>query len=463
MTMTTTETLQIGPSNPDGKKFGLSASDPIGFFGATPQVQPSGALQSAIPQGASGYGNAGGQVTIYTSSQSPTGIATITSAEQSLTVTGVLSTDLVFYNKPTAQAGLALCMGRVSAANTVKLSLGNSTGSTITPTGSESWIIGTIAANLQVTATLSPAAVAANSVSEQTFTLSGAAAGALQSGAGQLVWANKPTQQAGLGLMSARISGNNQVALTFANFTAATITPTASEAYIFGALTGVVAVSNIINFGISIGSPAGVATITTAERAATEAGLAATDLVVGISKPTLQAGLGVCSGRISAASTLQVTFVNPTAATVTPTASEVYAVTVYRPSPGALLSVFSVTITPASVAASTTAEQTFAVTGITSGQPVWAEPQGQLNSTGAIAFAGVRASATNQIGIVFANLSASAVTPPSLTWLVAQVNQTTPTAGNFVALSVLPANNQVENLVNAMRSAHVGLGLIAGA
>lgn len=459
--MTTTNKLYQGPQNPDGKVFGLSSSDPIAFYGATPIVQPSSPLQSAIPTGASGYGNAGGQVTVYTSSQSPASIATITAAEQSLTVTGLLATDLVFYNKPTAQAGIALCLGRVSAANTLKLSLGNSTGGTLTPTGSEAWIVSTLAANLQVSASLSPAAVAANSVSEQTFTLSGTAANALATG--MMLWANKPTQQAGLGLMSARIPANNQVALTFANFSAATITPTASETYLFSALSGVMAVSNILNFGMNVGTLALIATVSSNEQTVTEAGIAATDVMVGITKPTHQTGLIMGAGRVSAATAIKVSFANPTAGNLTPTASEVYGVTVYRPSPAAIMSLFSATITPASVAASTTAEQTFAVTGIVSGQPVWAEPQGQLNSSGGVAFAGVRASATNQIAITFANLTAAAVTPPSLTWLVAMVNQTTPTAGNFVAQAVLPHNNQLQNLANAHRSAAVSLGLIAGA
>lgn len=463
MPMTTTNKLQQGPQNPDGKVYGLSASDPIAFFGATPIVQPSGALQSAIAQGASGFGNAGGQVTVYTSTQSPVGIATITVAEQSLTVTGLLATDLVFYNKPTAQAGIALCTGRVSAANTLKLVLGNSTGATLTPTGSEAWIVGALAANLQVSAALSPVAVAANSVSEQTFTLSGTAAGALQNAVGELVWVNKPTTQAGLGLMSARISGNNQLALTFANFSAATITPTASETYLIGGLTGVVATANIINFGVGVGTLSLIATVSSNEQSITEAGIQAADVMVGMTKPTHQTGLIMGAGRVSGASTAKVSFANPTAGNLTPTASEVYGVTIYRPSPGALMSVFQVTITPASVAASTTAEQTFSVTGIVSGQPVWGNPQGNLGTAGAVAFAGIRASATNQVGITFANLSTAAVVPPALTWYIAQINQTTPTAGNFVALGVLPHNNQVANLIQQMRAAHVALGMIAGA
>jgi hypothetical protein len=147
---------------------------------------------------------------------------------------------------------------------------------------------------------------------------------------------------------------------------------------------------------------------------------------------------------------------------VTPTASEVYAVTVYRPSPGALLSVFTVTITPASVAANTAAEQTFSVTGIVSGQPVYGCPQFNFGTAGAVAPAGIRASATNQVAINFVNVSAAAIVPPAGSWLIAQFNQTTPTAGNNVSLSVLPLTNQMANLLGAIQSAAVTMGLIKG-
>src|ERR1700731_2906002 len=164
--MVTTEKLPVGPSNPDGKVFGATAADPIAFFGGTPIVQPTNPMQAAIPQGASGFGNAGGAVTVYTSTQSPVGIATITAAEQSLTVTGLLATDLVIVNTPVTVAGVAVALPRVSAANTLKLVLGNSTGATLTPTASQAYIVATIAANLQVRQALSPAAVAANSVGD---------------------------------------------------------------------------------------------------------------------------------------------------------------------------------------------------------------------------------------------------------------------------------------------------------
>lgn len=81
-------------------------------------------------------------------------------------------------------------------------------------------------------------------------------------------------------------------------------------------------------------SPVSVATITAAEQtfAATGIGLLTTDVVF-VQKPTAQAGLGIVGSRVSAADTLAITFVNPTVAAITPTASEVYKVTVLRVQP----------------------------------------------------------------------------------------------------------------------------------
>lgn len=77
-------------------------------------------------------------------------------------------------------------------------------------------------------------------------------------------------------------------------------------------------------------SPASVANATSAEQtfAATGIGLLTTDLVV--VNVAGQAGLGVVSTRVSAADTLAITFGNFTAATITPTASTVYTVGVFR-------------------------------------------------------------------------------------------------------------------------------------
>ena len=71
------------------------------------------------------------------------------------------------------------------------------------------------------------------------------------------------------------------------------------------------------------------ATITTAEQTVTVPGLAVGDMVF-VSKPTAQAGLGVAGARVSAADTLAITFVNPTAGGITSTAGEEWLGTVIK-------------------------------------------------------------------------------------------------------------------------------------
>jgi uncharacterized protein YijF (DUF1287 family) len=75
--------------------------------------------------------------------------------------------------------------------------------------------------------------------------------------------------------------------------------------------------------------PAAVATVTTAEQSLTVQGLAPGDLVFW-QKPSNTAGVGVVNMRVSAANTLQVIFVNPTAGSVN-AASETWTLLVFRP------------------------------------------------------------------------------------------------------------------------------------
>lgn len=87
-------------------------------------------------------------------------------------------------------------------------------------------------------------------------------------------------------------------------------------------------------FSITL-SPGSVAPNTSAEQtfSATGIGLLSTDLVV-VQKPTSQAGLIIGGARpTSTADQLAINFGNLTAATITPTASEVYTVGVFRVQP----------------------------------------------------------------------------------------------------------------------------------
>jgi hypothetical protein len=84
----------------------------------------------------------------------------------------------------------------------------------------------------------------------------------------------------------------------------------------------------LINLTIS---PAIVAANTTATQTFTLPGLKTTDFITDITKPTLQAGLGIVGYRITALDTLAIDFSNNTGAGITPTAGETYLVGVCRP------------------------------------------------------------------------------------------------------------------------------------
>lgn len=86
---------------------------------------------------------------------------------------------------------------------------------------------GNVAKMVIASIVLSPASVAANTTAEQTFAVTGM--GLL---AGDYVAVNKPTAQAGLGIVGARAAGTDSLAVTFSNNTAGAIVPTASETYL---------------------------------------------------------------------------------------------------------------------------------------------------------------------------------------------------------------------------------------
>jgi hypothetical protein len=77
-------------------------------------------------------------------------------------------------------------------------------------------------------------------------------------------------------------------------------------------------------------SPVSVGVTTSTEQTFTVTGLNLGDFI-DVSKPTTQPGLALGNCRVSASNTLAINFVNITAATITPTASEVYTLVVTRP------------------------------------------------------------------------------------------------------------------------------------
>lgn len=84
------------------------------------------------------------QLRVFTQALTPVFVAANTTAEQTFTVPGLNVDDVVYINKPTAQAGLGIVGQRVSAANTLAITFSNNTASQITPTASETYSVGAI-------------------------------------------------------------------------------------------------------------------------------------------------------------------------------------------------------------------------------------------------------------------------------------------------------------------------------
>lgn len=76
---------------------------------------------------------------------------------------------------------------------------------------------------------------------------------------------------------------------------------------------------------VNVGTLSAVLTITSAEQTVACTGVEVGDFV-SINKPTAQAGLGIVGARVTAKDTIGITFMNTTAGSITPTASEIYKV-----------------------------------------------------------------------------------------------------------------------------------------
>jgi hypothetical protein len=88
-----------------------------------------------------------------------------------------------------------------------------------------SYVSGNLVTQSVISVTLSPALIVLNTTAEQTFTVNGLRVGDV------LGCINKPTAQAGLGIVGCRVSAANTLAITFSNNTGSSITPTASQVY----------------------------------------------------------------------------------------------------------------------------------------------------------------------------------------------------------------------------------------
>lgn len=69
----------------------------------------------------------------YSVPWNPTNVGANTTSEQTVTVNGLQTSDIVYVNKPSHQSGLGVVNARVSAANTLAVTFMNTTGAGIDP------------------------------------------------------------------------------------------------------------------------------------------------------------------------------------------------------------------------------------------------------------------------------------------------------------------------------------------
>lgn len=458
---TITPNVLLQANSPDGYVLGTVSTTPIGAYGVTGVPQRSNANQLTVSTG----GTAGTLISVQTISLPAQGLGANTTVSQAFTATGspILGGDFLAVNPQVSVVsggGIGNIRAHTNTAGAVIMQFFN-VGTTATVTGYA-------ASQYQISAfrglanaiSFSPTGVAANSTSEQTFNVTGISPD-------DLVFIAKGAEQAGLGLAGVRAAGNNKIAVNFMNVSTGAITPTAAETYSYFGTGGLSANSNILVYGVNVGTLAAVAgNVTTnwvvVQNGITVSSILATDIAFGTQKPGFQAQLAVVGQRVTTANAIGIDLATGNVTGVTPTASEIYSVGIYRQAPAAPMTLISVTCTPTALAGQTSAEQAFAVTPVAAGSFVWVN---KPTATAGIGIVGVRVSGTGVVGIQFANaLVSTTVTPPAEVYVFG-VTPPFPSGGcNFstqVANSLINTVSQTNELRAAL-AAGTGIGFITG-
>ena len=453
-TLTFSAEKQLGDQNSQGQNMGASSTDPIVFYAT------SGAIPQPTVGGANAFVGAGvfdtGLLTKYQALLATSSVGATTTAEITSSCKGLLATDVIAVNKPAAQAGLGIVGYRVTAADALGVAYSNISSGAITPTSTDTYDIIGVSANLTTTAALTPAAVAASvSGNEQVFSVPGATMGSFPI-------VNKPTVQTGIGVSNVRVVAPGQVAITYVNNVpnaTTSVTPTA-ETYSFAFLPTLAPASQALLYKVAVATTAPGAS-TLADQTSTITGLLATDAIAGVSKPSYQANIGIVGYRVSAANQIGITYWNASSAVTT--TLEAYSISVIRQIAKAPFVVTTASLTPASVAATTTAEQTFTVNSLNVSTSVLVS---KPSFTPGIHVVGCRVSAASTLAITYQNNNTTAVVPPAETYTIAAIPlqgpgavATTGATTNSISVGVLAMSSAVKDL----RTALANLGLIGAA
>jgi len=280
---------------------------------------------------------------------------------------------------------------------------------------------------------------------------------------GMIAAVTKPTHQANLAICGVRVAGNNQIGVTYTVTGAANITPTANESYTFLAFNDIPAVSPVIQITANIANCVAAAANTSNSTAVTAVGIAATDMVLNINA-ALQTPL-VFGGAVAAANT--VTFHYGGGVPGGTPANGVYTFPVLKPGLGAPVKVHSVKLTPASVAAITTAEQVFTLPSNITLQANSTVLVNKPSHTPYIGVLGARANSTSTLAITFMNVSSAAIVPPAEEYIIANFPSYPPSLSanqlaGYCSQIVAPTMNDSVNQGNEVQQSLVEAGIVYG-
>src|SRR5260221_5394900 len=212
--------------------------------------------------------------------------------------------------------------GKDSAGNPEKVALFGNTTPVVQPSGNAQAAIargsacGIIAT---FSSTQSPASCAVLSTVTAALTLIGGTGAPVSLATGDILFINKPSSQANLGIGNIAVSSANVAVVSFSALAGTNfVTPTGSETYGVVALRGFNVLTTVL-------TPASILSNTTAEQQFSVTGLRAGDLVQ-VSKGGNQLGLDVAGCRVVSNNLLGVTFMNVTAGPLTPTAGQTYTI-----------------------------------------------------------------------------------------------------------------------------------------
>lgn len=438
-TLTFSQDQQLGDGNSAGTVMTPSATSLEADYGGTPVAQPTMGPANTFA------GNADNSATLskYQITNATTNPGASTTGEVTSLCTGLATTDVIAVNKPAAQAGLGVAGYRVSAANQLGINYTNISSGAIT-TSAEAYDVLAISSNFTTTAALTPAAVQATpggAGNEQVFSVPGATVGSL-------AVVNKPTAQAGLGVSNVRVTAPGKVAITYINNSSGAITPTA-ETYSFAFLPTMVPKDARLIYNVALATSS-IASSAATEVSSTVTGLLASDVIAGVSKPTAQSGLGIVGYRVSAANQVSVTYVNVSSGAITNTL-EANAISVVRKQPQSPFKVTTATLTPVSVAALTTAEQTFTVNFLA--QASTSVFVNKPSYTPGIHVVGARVSAASTLALTFQNNNTTAVVPPAESYTIGYLQLQGPGAVGTTGATT----NSISVAVGAQESAVMDL------